>query len=148
MITKSFLHLFFALAFFSCALKSKNDAALGTLSIATDRSFEAFFKQFSTDSIFQESRIVFPLRHTFYDVYEDTLTSATINANDWTFIDFRKDSLAVSLKEDAFNIEINKKDSLNVDYLRKGIDNGISMTYSFEKRDSRWYLIDIIDDSN
>lgn len=125
-----------------CAVKSRNDS-----SVKADGTFEIFFKEFSRDSVFQSSRIKFPLKHSYYEDYGEALTDGEIKAEEWKHIDFRNDSLASTRKEDAYSIEIIKND-LGVEYLRKGIDNGISMSFHFEKEGAQWFLIKIVDRSN
>ena len=132
----------------ACAVKNKDESSSSNPSLQSDNSFDDFFKNFSTDSAYQISRIKFPLKYFSYEDDPDSLTSTDINIGEWTYINFSNDSLAASRKENAFNVEIDRKDSTIVEYLRKGIDNGISMVYSFEKDGARWYLTKIIDQSN
>jgi hypothetical protein len=127
-----------------CAIKSTNES-----SSKNDESFEDFFKKFGSSEKFQASRIKFPLKLSYYDEYEeDSLTDSEIKAEDWKFVDFGKDSLASTKKEDAYNIEVIKNGLDAVEYLRKGIDNGISISYYFEKEKTKWFLVKIVDRSN
>lgn len=122
-----------------CAAKNTNE------SLKDDEVFEDFFKEFSSNPTFQSSRINFPLKHSYYD--GESLIDDEISGNDWEYIDFGQDSLASARKEDAYSIEL-KSNQNSVEYLRKGIDNGISMSYYFEKRKAQWFLVKILDRSN
>jgi hypothetical protein len=130
-----------------CAVK-KTEYSETNNSLQSDKTFTDFFNMFSIDSAFQSERIKYPLSYFYYEDYSDSLSSKEIKIGEWRYINFADDSIASTYKEDAYSIEINEKDSINVDYLRKGIDNGISIIYSFEKDGGRWYLTKIMDRSN
>lgn len=122
-----------------CAIKNGTDSSMD------DKSFDFFFEEFSSKPDFQASRIQFPLKHAYY---EDTLVESVINADEWKYIDFRNDQKASARNEDAYNVEIINKNFGAIEYLRKGIDNGISMSFHFEKKGGQWFLIKIVDRSN
>lgn len=122
-----------------CAAKNTNESLKG------DEVFKDFFKEFSSNSNFQLSRIQFPLKHSYYD--GDSLMEDEIASDDWEYIDFNRDSSASARKEDAYSIELKSSPS-SVEYVRKGIDNGISMSYYFEKKKTQWFLVKIVDRSN
>lgn len=130
-----------------CAVK-KTESSQNTDALQNDKTFTEFFSTFGIDSAFQAERIKYPLLYFYFEDYSDSLSSNEIKMGEWRYINFADDSLAATYKENAYSIEINEKDSKAVDYLRKGIDNGISVIYSFEKDEGRWYLTKITDRSN
>ncbi|WP_447637735.1 hypothetical protein [Flavobacterium microcysteis] len=69
--------------------------------------FDAFFKKFSKDSVFQKKRTKFPLKTAYYeDVTEsEDLTVRYVKENE--FIDFTKDALAMNKETDKFTFKIN-----------------------------------------
>lgn len=144
-----YLRLFFLtyMVLMGCSAKKNMDSSKeATL---TDSSFKDFFLRFSIDSAFQTSRIKFPLGYSYYDGYDsDSLSVDTIKLEDWTFIDFSDDSLAAKNEEDAYQVEFTETDPNVVEYLRKGIDNGIFVNYHFSKVHGKWYLTKIADRSN
>ena len=129
-----------------CAVKNKRD--VNFRSTQQDSSFQDFFRQFATDSLFQIARVKFPLIYSYYDGCDDSLTVERIEVKDWNYIDFDDDSLAYKNNEDAYRIHFIEKGHDRVEYLRKGIDNGINMNYTFERVASQWYLVEIVDKSN
>ena len=143
-----YTNLFFIGCFLviGCAVKNKRD--VGSRSIQQDSSFQAFFLQFSGDSLFQISRIQFPLKYSYFEGYSDSLMVERIEVNDWNYIDFKDDSLAYKNIEDAYQIHFIEKGQDRVEYLRKGIDNGINMNYAFKRIVSQWFLVEIVDRSN
>jgi hypothetical protein len=70
----------------------KNNGDVGSRSIKQDSSFEDFFTQFSRDSLFQISRIQFPLNYSYFEGYNDSLLVERIEQKDWNYIDFGDDS--------------------------------------------------------
>ena len=131
-----------AIVLCSCAIK-KNE----TQNI-TDGNFESFFNEFTDDSVFQINRISFPIKYSMLSEETDDLILKEVEKDGWRFVDFTEDPLAKNRAIDAFDVKITRKDSLNVDYERAGIDNGISVIYSFAKQGNKWYLISVLDRSN
>lgn len=138
------VNLFFLICLFltGCSAKKNVDSAKNV----SDSSFEDFFSRFSTDSVFQVSRIKFPLEYSYYD--DDSLSMDKINSEEWAYLDFSDDSLASKSEVDAYNIEFIEVDRNMIEYLRKGIDNGIFVSYRFRKTHGRWHLTEIVDRSN
>jgi len=118
------------------------------LIVAGDGDFKDFFNNFSSDPTFQEERIKYPLPYFYYEEYADTMSINQIDMGGWQFVNFAGDSLAKNKKTDAYTIDLDRPDSTTVDYTRRGVDNGIFVTYFFRKEAGRWYLIKIEDRSN
>jgi hypothetical protein len=142
--TNLFLISFFLVL--GCAVKSKKD--VDPIRIQQDSSFQDFFIKFGRDSLFQISRIQFPLKYSYFEGYNDSLMVDRIGVKDWNYIDFRDDSLAYKNNEDAYQIYFIEKGPNRVEYLRKGVDNGIDMNYTFERIVSQWFLVEIVDRSS
>jgi hypothetical protein len=87
--------------------------------------------------------VLFPLKYTSEEI-EEGLVHETIDESKWYYIDFNKDKFANSLSEDAYSFEIIKKKD-KVEYIRKGIDNGINVIFVFKLKDGRWYLTSVSD---
>ena len=116
-----------------------------SMTIQTEE-FETFFDIFSTDSLFQKSKIRFPFPEIFYDI-EDNQTIDSLKPSDWTFLDLKYDSTAYYRQIDAYEqiFEISS-DKAKVGF--RGIDNGIYFDYIFERLDSTWQLVKYVDYSN
>ena len=102
--------------------------------------FDDFFVKFSSDSLFQISRIKFPLTEVITDMTGETEEITVIKGN-WRFIDF-KDNTSLIDGYTYARIEIN---DIVVKYEMQGIDNGILIEYNFHKKNNLWYLIEIQD---
>jgi hypothetical protein len=112
----------------------------------TREAFDTFFQQFSEDSIFQLSRIQFPISYYSVDI-EDNKEEFVFSTDDFWYIDFTVDSEAATRSVDAYEPIIEREDSKAV-YVRKGIDNGIRIEYYFERNDEgKWHLTQIVDNS-
>lgn len=106
-----------------------------------DEDFNIFIKQFQNDSVFQNSRIVFPLRTLSYNTDTENWEEKLINNNrEWGFMNFSK------LPNNYLRI-INKKTDTEVAYNIQIIDTGVSVDYCFKIKDGKWYLIEIKDES-
>lgn len=113
----------------------------------TREEFDTFFKRFSEDSVFQLSRVDFPISYYSVDI-EDNKEEYVYSKDEFWYIDFTEDSEAATRSEDAYEPVIERGDSKTL-YIRKGIDNGIRIEYYFEMNDKgEWYLVEIIDNSN
>jgi hypothetical protein len=109
--------------------------------------FDAFFNRFSEDSIFQLSRVNFPISYYSVDI-ENNKETYVYSKEEFWYTDFTKDREAVTLIEDAYETVIEEGISKTL-YIRKGIDNGIRIEYYFEMNEKgEWYLVKIIDYSN
>jgi hypothetical protein len=113
----------------------------------SSEKFEAFFDRFSKDSVFQISRVEFPISYYAVDI-EDNKEEYVYNKAEFWYTDFTEDSEAITRDVDAYKPVLEKGESKTL-YTRKGIDNGIWIEYHFETNDKgEWYLVKIIDNSN
>lgn len=129
-------NLIFILFFFSCTTKNKTE------------NFETFYNNFTTDSIFQKSRIDFPLTFKYLDIDNDyEKKEIIINENDWNFqnLDWEESYATRDLDAYTRNIQISK-DTTNVKF--EGVNNGINFGLSYIIKDGKWVLVEMYDYSN
>jgi hypothetical protein len=112
-------------------------------------TFDSFFKSFSIDSTFQKSRIILPLKHSYFqDVTLDEPTIEYISKiTNFKYIDFSKDNDAKNKEYDKFTIEKEVFEN-KILYKRIGLDNGIREIYVFEKQNECWFMVEILDESS
>lgn len=103
-----------------------------------DADFDAFFKKFASDSVFQKKHMDFPVMAYYSD--EDfplDLMERMVDEENYTFTDFRNE-------RNAYKISLEKtKDSAF--YWQKGINSGHNITYKFAYQDDCWKLVEIRD---
>ncbi len=111
----------------------------GTLmyDFSNNETFESFIEKFSLDSLFQESRVVFPLRkrHLNESLKE---VEKIVEAKDWWRI--------ILESTDDYSMRYFEKEKENKGFVEfKGIENGIKITYVFELKDGEWFLVEVED---
>jgi len=109
-----------------------------------DSKFETFIEYFSKDSLFQISRIDFPLKVKASDGNGETET--IINKSDFrklTFGDKSAKTREFDKYEQTYKIEGNK-----AVVETRGIDNGIFIDTYFEKINGKWELVTSVDSSD
>jgi hypothetical protein len=109
-----------------------------------DNDFNVFIVKFSTDSMFQLSRIKFPLKISWHEIDQDTVMYK--NKSDFELIDFRAKKYTGPLDQWQQEIIIDKNNKSATIEIR-GIDNGIFIEYVFEKINGTWMFIEIDDSS-
>jgi hypothetical protein len=110
-----------------------------------DEDFKTFLQKFNKDSLFQISRITFPLKVT-ENGPDFEIVERTINLNDFSKLDFDPAKDATTREFDRYtqNIRI-EKDSAVIEI--RGIDNGILSDVIFEKKNGKWRLKTWVDQS-
>lgn len=127
-------------------ISESDEKSVGTTKITTEE-FNTFFKRFSEDSVFQLSRVGFPLSYYSVDI-EDNKEEYVYSKEEFWYTDFTEDGEAAMRNVDAYEPVVEKSDSKTL-YTRQGIDNGIWIEYHFETNDQgEWYLVKIVDNSN
>lgn len=134
----SFLILIILLSF-SCQKQNKDSANKSVLKIEIkksdiiqDEDFENFFERFNNDSIFQVSRVDFPIKVIELDtdnLKEDTLE---LNQTNYYFQEIAKESRDYNIEKSI------SKDSTKI--ILKGIDNGIYKEIFFFMDNGKWKL--------
>ncbi|WP_299260848.1 DUF4348 domain-containing protein [uncultured Aquimarina sp.] len=113
-------------------------------------NFEAFFNRFSKDSVFQKSRVKFPLKMTYFDAYSSDTTTPEeeyIEQQDYQFFNLSNDSEAANRDIDRFRAKIEKKENDTYIYYQLGIDNGIRVEFEFKKENNCWLFVSLKDES-
>jgi hypothetical protein len=102
-------------------------------------NFDVFFEKFSSDSLFQRSRIKFPLPVETYDIDLDSNIKSTMEAGKWDFFNIKE-------LDSNYIITPRKKKDQNIINLQKK-ETGISVDYIFQKQGDKWIMVKIIDES-
>lgn len=113
----------------------------------TNENFEAFLHKFSQDSIFQISRVKFPLKVKEIDLESmaeldenrSEFKDRTILKSDYTKLDFTYPKDALTRELDRYTQKTTIKNNRAVVEIR-GVDNGIYSDFYFEKIDGKWFL--------
>lgn len=111
-------------------------------------SFDAFFERFTKDSVFQKSRVKYPLKWYYLEDNESSkMIVGFINKpSEYNYIDFSVDKDAMNNEYDKYSISIEDLGS-TVNYILNGYDNGINIKYIFKKINYCWLLVEIEDKS-
>lgn len=124
----------------SCSDNKNNQAKPATQRAKTQaESFDTFFERFSSDSVFQKSRVNFPLNMEVYDVGADSTTTPVIKANEWSFFNIKALGKKYIFKT--------RKDNNRYILTAQIEDTGVYVEYIFDLRESKWTLVKIIDES-
>ena len=111
------------------------------LSNAIDSDFEIFLKRFNKDSLFQISRVKFPITYKYTDWEKDyELTEETVTKENYLIFDFEYQDSLRTRKYDKYEQFI-KVEGEKATIETRGIDNGIRADYYFEKIYGKWILI-------
>jgi hypothetical protein len=115
------------LTLLSCENKNSTDTTKDTV-----ESFESFNIKFHNDSLFQISRIRFPLEGKQVDAFEE---------RDWTLKNWVMLKVPVTDKVDTTEYKHTlKKTGAKVEELYWVDESGFSVERHFELEDSKWYL--------
>lgn len=111
-------------------------------------NFVSFLKQFMSDSVFQMSRIKFPLEYkTLYDSDEESFLDTTLilNQSDWRFNYLYNGLQQLTNFSYSWSPEIKETDEMLL--FVGGVENGIFIQYFFKRIDNKWCLIKKNDES-
>lgn len=114
-------------------------ANLKTVAVVSEENFEMFFKKFDSDSVFQRSRIQFPLKYETLGDEGDPSTIKYISKNDIYHIGLHK------LKEPKMTSAKKVTDSSKVEIQFRIEDTGYEKNLFFAKRDKKWFLVAVND---
>lgn len=104
----------------------------------SNENFSKFLEKFSSDTVFQYSRIRFPIKNEIYNSDTGIYESHLINQNEWEYSNLKNPTFIKSVKSESDN-----KIILNIQIE----DTGVSVLYYFEIFDGLWYLNKIVDES-
>lgn len=113
----------------------------------TDENFEAFLNNFSRDSLFQISRVKFPLKvkeidlESMEEINENKsgFKERTILKSQYTKLDFTYPKDALTRELDRYSQKNILKNNIMTVEIR-GIDNGLYSDFYFEKINGKWFL--------
>jgi|SRR4051812_12537668 hypothetical protein len=141
-----------SLAAFACksnenqmtAIRPDADSVNATIPTNVDDDFNVFINYFSKDSIFQISRINFPLKVQEYDSMKDTDVIKTVTISNFRKLDFtyKKPGTGIDNQQQEIKVEKNKA-TIEIN----GIENGLMIDFYFEKQNGKWSLVTWIDHS-
>jgi len=106
-----------------------------------DGNFDAFFTRFKTDSVFQKSRIRFPLKIKFTAGESCCDATNLIPAGGLPYID----TYAANAAEGIITKTILGPEKVIVKFQVAG--TGVEENFTFVKKDSQWNLVLIVDNS-
>jgi hypothetical protein len=102
-----------------------------------DEDFNTFLKFFNKDSVFQVSRVKFPLEITELETDNFESIKRIIKSNNYRMVQLIDNKDA---KTAAYSLVTNVKNNKVIIEI-KGIDNGIYNEFEFEKINGKWMLI-------
>ncbi|MDQ8014690.1 MAG: DUF4348 domain-containing protein [Flavobacterium nitrogenifigens] len=126
--------------FFIMFLLGLSSVALAQTSKATSEDFNEFFKKFNSDTKFQISRVIFPLK---YKANNDDF-----ELSDYTMAKEGYKVLHLNNKADEKYLKrtlLVKKNKATLE--QRGLDNGIYIDYVFELKENKWFLKTLVDQS-
>ncbi|OWP82719.1 hypothetical protein BWK59_14365 [Flavobacterium davisii] len=148
---KTYFILLLTILFISCKketatieapkeVKEIQSAPINTNTKTIDNDFKSFLEVFSKDSVFQVSRVTFPLVLEEWIDPETGTVKKLIDKKAYETIDFRYPKDALTREYDRYTQTVKFKDNKAVVEIR-GVDNGIYADYIFEKINGKWLLI-------
>jgi hypothetical protein len=115
------------------------------ISPGVDKDFNTFLTYFSKDSVFQISRIAFPLKVEELELNDSLeMIEKVLEREDHQHMDFSPPKFESNLDNYTQKVRVDK-DKATIEI--RGIDNGLLIDYIFEKRNNRWMLITWTDSS-
>lgn len=131
--------IFLLLVLTSCQLKNTSKKQNEQSKINNDsfsfmyNDFKVFYNQFISDTIFQKSRIKFPLKGT----YSDHSGDEKWKKQNWPYVNWHIESELKNNTEDSISIIQNKNSFFYGIYC---LDCGFSFEMEFEKINGKWFL--------
>lgn len=111
-------------------------------------SFIIFLQRYMNDSGFQVSRTKFPFRISTWTGYEEENRDTTyfVELSGWNFFSLYNGLDSLTNFVNGWDPVIKENDKLNLHV--GGMENGLSVTYHFEKTGDKWFLTGLQDDSD
>lgn len=130
------------------AEREKDRQPIQTKQIITNENFEVFYKRFYSDSLFQISRIIFPLKGFNSDEYDSELGKKNPpyfwKKNEWTFLETLPQNYVRYEKKDwveEYKKEIKHNKDLTVLEKIFIVDSGYIDERIFKLIKGKWYLV-------
>lgn len=141
----SLIFLLIAGLYISCKMRApeekvqKEDSTHAMASNEVDEDFERFISRFSSDSVFQISRIRFPLQGQELELGDPSrMVKRVVNKSEHHTLDFSPPAFKGNV--DNYSLELKVKgDKATIEV--RGVDNGIEIDYFFERKYGKWILI-------
>jgi hypothetical protein len=110
--------------------------------VGQTEDFDKFLIKFSNDSIFQVSRVEFPLKYVFLDDDTFETDSSMINKVDYRFNRFHYTLLECSEAYPVFydNFKRELRDTGERVFRWKGF-TGMDERYYFKRKNNKWFLV-------
>lgn len=113
---------------------------IATLKKSGPENFSEFLKRFKVDSVFQKSRVEFPLPHdVIEDIDDDRHETSKLEVENWHYVDMKYDSSYATRELDAYTERIVLKGN-SAKVLYEGVSCGINVIFEFERIENRWML--------
>lgn len=97
-------------------------------------NFNVFLSDFSMDSTFQLSRIIFPFKDCYVEPTGDSLCEVIENSK-WSYLQLVDDGNITTIR----NTNSNENSDERI-FSIEGVENGVGSYYYFEREDGKWYL--------
>jgi len=107
-----------------------------------DEDFDSFSKKFGSDSVFQKSRIVFPLKSVIDGDEGDDSTTKFIKPSEMHYLGL----FVANSKNRIIKKTVLSKNKVQITFQVN--DTGIEEDFFFERRDHNWYLVLVEDNSD
>jgi len=131
-----FIALILCLLLISCNLKSSNSNQGRVKKIdLVSEDFNVFFNRFNADSVFQYSRIVFPLKLIIPDQEDDNSITKLLSRKEYKYFDLTKYENEKSI------IKKTRLSSAKIKVHYSVEETGIGLDYYFINKKGLWWLI-------
>lgn len=132
----------------SCRNEPRNNDSIPNTSVSVEnkidkRDFVEFIKRFSTDSLFQQLSIKYPVKITQYQLDFDTDTIMYRSNGELEMMDLRENKNVHNEWSQHIVVESNTAATVEA----RGLENGIMVDYIFKKDKGKWMLVEIRDSS-
>lgn len=107
---------------------------------AVDVDFYSFLNYFNSDTDFQKSRVLFPLKLEYLGENMEEIVQERIGADEYQIIDLSYSEDIMNREQDAYEQIVNKISDNMMSIELRGVENGINVQYRFQKILDRWYL--------
>jgi hypothetical protein len=149
MKTKYTLLFILMLSFICCIGKQRPDKVIGN----NEENFDKFIKVFYSDSLFQMSRIIFPLSSDLNDTLSndsEQFKSPVLNRENWRILKdiyFKENDSIVNIDGEIFKRKFVRNYS-NVEESIYIENSGFFINIKFTLQNGKWYLIDYIESND
>ncbi len=142
-----FLQILFLFLLAACYdVSNSSNKTTTTENETIDDSFDSFINKFNTDSVFQVSRIVFPLKSKVYELESQHDSVYFVSQENCSKLDFSQTSSNGETDKWEQKTIVNENQTEAKIEIR-GKDNGIFVDCIFKKQNGKWLLVEVVDSS-